>query len=182
MSPSTYCSYVLCMQPASSSTIRCDVSPLSLPVVWLWECSIVRVRPTGEGYHGSGAIMLGLQRGKLAPTMVSGLGVFVPSWPCPVVRLYHESSFSSQSRDFLCFLHHRPRVLDRGSLWNVVHGTKGELAGINPAAWAAYSPQQRAGLAGWYTCVLLFAGVDLLSTPQKLCVVKAGRHGSHKRG
>lgn len=28
-----------------------------------------------------------------------------------------------------------------------------------------------AGLAGWYTCVLLFAGVDLLLTPQKLCVV-----------
>lgn len=50
-----YCTYVLCMQPASSSTIRCDVSPLSLPVVWLWECSIVRVCPTGAAYHGSGA-------------------------------------------------------------------------------------------------------------------------------
>lgn len=130
-------------------------------------------------------LMLGLQREKLAPTVVSGLGAFVPSWPCAVVRLYHESSFSSQSRDFLCFLHHRRRVLDRGSLRSVVHGTKGELAGIYPAAWAACSPQQSAGLAGlagWYTCVLLFAGVDLLSTPQKVCVVKAGRHGSHKRG
>lgn len=37
----------------------------------------------------------GLQRGKLAPTVVSGLGVVVPSWPRPVLRLHHESSLET---------------------------------------------------------------------------------------
>lgn len=66
--------------------------------------------------------VLGLQRRKPAPKVVSGLGVVVPSWSCPVLQLHHESSLRSQSRDFLCFLHHRPRVLDRGSLHFVLHG------------------------------------------------------------
>lgn len=187
MSPSTYCTYVLCMQPASSSTVRCDISPLSLPVVWLWECSTVCVYVcrTGAAYHGSGAIQDGSAERKArthsSKRSRSGCPLLASSC-CPAASRVKPSAASLE-------ISSASYIIARGCWIEVVFGTSCCMG--RRVSWLASTRQPGRHIlhstvlgwqAGWYTCVLLFAGVDLLSTPQKLCVVEAGRHGSHRRG
>lgn len=188
------------MQPASSRTVsfvtyHCCLwlgCPRSLPVVCLgeWWLPLLLRQGSDTAWVSSDTCWICAETEARPRTSSdkrprSDYALLFSSYASSVSRVKAKQP-GSQSRDFVCFLHHRPRALGQGSLLDVLGGTQGELAGIYPAAWAVCFPTALAGgwwKAGRYTLVHVHsAWFELLPAPQELRALWPGVDmGTHKK-